>query len=241
MCLAAIGIAAGAAAGTGTATALGATIVGTVVSTLGTAAGIYQSQKQAQYQAAMNQYQAGVSAQQQNLAYQTQQRQAYFDQSQQVMKHIGDTQAQQASMLAYQRNIFNNNEASNKVYISEQQKFLEAKQKAAFKSVDIYAKQIGGVGKVLSSGAVGKSVGLLSMDSSRQAGRALAEQSAGMRSAGYAMDIGMSAAQSQNESANNQALSRVQAPVQAPQFAPAVQGFGQNLGLGIPSYNWAAA
>jgi disulfide bond formation protein DsbB len=241
MCLAAIGIAAGATAGAGTATALGATIVGTVVSTIGTAAGIYQSQKQAQYQAAMNQYQANVSAQQQDLAYQNQQRQAYFDQQQQVMKHIGDTQAQQAAMLAYQKNIYNNNEASNKVYISEQQKFLEAKQKAAFKSVDIYAKQIGGMGKVLSSGAVGKSVGLLAMDSNRQAGRALAEQDAGIRSAGYSMDIGMSAAQNQNESANNQSLSRLPNPVQAPQFAPMVQGFGKNLGLGIPSYNWAAS
>jgi len=240
MCLAAIGIAAGAASGTGAAASLGAAIVGSVISAASTAAGIYQQQQQMQYQTAMNQYQADVNYQQQNIAFQNQQRQAYFDKQQQVTKHIGDVQAQQASMLAYQRNIYNNNEAANKVYVSEQQKMLEAKQKAAFKSVDIYAKQIGSMGKVLSSGAVGKSVGLLAMDSERAAGRAMAEQNASIRSAGDSMTIGMAAAQNQSESANNQALSRVSAPIQAPQFAPYATGIGQNLGLGIPSYNWAA-
>jgi hypothetical protein len=236
MCLPALALGGGAAAAFSNTMA----VVGALTSVASIGIGYAQQQQQMQYQVAMNQYQADVSAQQQNIAYQNQQRQTYFDRQQQVMKHIGDTQAQQASMLAYQRNIYNNNEAANKVYVSEQQKMIEAKQKAAFKSVDIYAKQIGGMGKVLSSGAVGKSVGLLAMDPGRQAGRALAEQSAGIRSAATSMDIGMAAAQSQNESANNQALSRVPAPVQAPQFAPGVQGIGQNLGLGIPSYNWAA-
>jgi hypothetical protein len=215
-------------------------VVGTLTSIAGIGVGYAQQQQQQQYQAATAQYQAEVANQQQNIAYQNQQRQAYFDRQQQVMKHIGDTQAQQASVLAYQRNIHNNNEAANKVYVSEQQKMLEAKQRAAFKSVDIYAKQIGGMGKVLSSGAVGKSVGLLAMDPGRQAGRALAEQSASIRSASDAMNVGMSAAQNQSESSNNQALSRVPAPIQAPQFAPYATGIGQNLGLGIPSYNWAA-
>lgn len=215
-------------------------VTGFVLSAASMGIGAIQQQQSMQYQAAMNQYQADVSAQQNNIAYQNQQRQAYFDRQNQVMKHIGDTQAQQAAMLAYNRNIYNNNEAANKVYVSEQMKLYEAKQKAAFKSVDIYAKSIGGMGKVLSTGAVGKSVGLLAMDPGRQSGRALAEQSAGIRSAAQSMEIGMSSAQSQNESANNQALSRVPAPVQAPQFAPGVQGQGTNLGLGIPSYNWRA-
>ena len=230
-----------AAAGTAAAFSNTMAVVGALTSVASIGIGVAQQQQQMQYQAAMNHYQADAAYQQQNIAYQNQQRQTYFDRQQQVMKHIGDTQAQQASMLAYQRNIHNNNEAANKVYVSEQQKMLEAKQKAAFKSVDIYAKQIGGMGKVLSSGAVGKSVGLLAMDNSRQAGRALAEQSAGIRSAAGAMGIGMAAAQDQNESANNQSLSRLPAPTQAPQFAPGVQGIGQNLGLGIPSYNWATA
>lgn len=230
-----------AAAGTAAAFANTMAVVGAITSVAGIGIGYAQQQQQMQYQAAANQYQADVAYQQQNLAYQNQQRQAYFDRQQQVMKHIGDTQAQQASMLAYQRNLYNNNEAANKVYVSEQQKMLEAKQKAAFKSVDIYAKQIGAMGKVLSTGAVGQSVGLLAMDPGRQAGRAMAEQSASLRSASDAMNIGMASAQSQSESANNQALSRVIAPVQAPQFAPTANGIGQNLGLGIPSYNWAAA
>jgi len=229
-----------AAAGTAAAFANTMAVVGTLTSIAGIGVGYAQQQQQQQYQAATAQYQAEVANQQQNIAYQNQQRQAYFDRQQQVMKHIGDTQAQQASVLAYQRNIHNNNEAANKVYVSEQQKMLEAKQRAAFKSVDIYAKQIGGMGKVLSSGAVGKSVGLLAMDPGRQAGRALAEQSASIRSASDAMNVGMSAAQNQSESSNNQALSRVPAPIQAPQFAPYATGIGQNLGLGIPSYNWAA-
>jgi hypothetical protein len=77
------------------------------------------------------------------------------------------------------------------------------------------------------------------MDTQRQAGLATAQQSAGLRSASDQYAINVSMAQNKQESDNNMALSRVSAPVQAPQFAPQPTGFGTNLGLGIPSYNWA--
>jgi hypothetical protein len=205
--------------------------------------GIMQGAQARRDAARMARHQENVQTVQNILAYKNLLRQTYFDRQQQVIRHIGDVNAQQAAMLAYQRNVYNNNEAANRVYMAEQLKLVEAKQKAAFKSVDIYTKQIGSMGKVLSSGAVGKSVGLLAMDPGRQAGRALAEQSAGVRSAAASMEVGMSSAQNLNESANNQALSRVPAPVQAPVFAPdplfvLPNGFRPNLGLGIPSYNW---
>ena len=235
MCLPVIGAAiAGStvsAMGAAAASGVAMTAIGTGLAAVGTVFGIVQSNNAAKAQAA--------SAYQQNdLAFRNQQNQGYFDRQQQVIRHIGDMNAQQASMRSYQNNVFNANKAANTVYVAEQMKFSEAKQKAAFKAVDIYAKQIGGMGKVLSSGAVGKSVGLLAMDPGRQGGRALAEQSASIRNASTAAELGMTAANDQQESSINQAYSRLPAPVQAPTFAPYPIGVGKNLGLGIPSYNF---
>ena len=103
----------------------------------------------------------------------------------------------------------------------------------------IYAKSIGAVGKVLASGQVGKSVGLMALDAERQAGFGLAEQNASVRSAQLQAATAMQGAQLQNESANNQAASRVPASPAHPLFEMAPSGPGPDLGLGIPSYSWA--
>ena len=122
--------------------------------------------------------------------------------------------------------------------MAEQLKVQEAATKAAFKSQEIYAKSIGAMGKVLASGQTGQSVGLMAMDTSRQAGFGLAEQSASIRGAIHAGDVAMDAAYHKNQSANNEALSRLPASPSHPTLTPDPVGMGTNLGLGIPSYNW---
>lgn len=205
-------------------------IAGLVISAAGTAAGIAQQQQQLQYQHAM-------TMQQQTMQSQNQQRQVAAERQAQMLRHIGEVKAQQEQTLAYNRQIFNNNEAANRVFSAEQIKLNEARNKAAFKGQEIYAKAIGAQGKVLASGATGQSVGLLALDANRQAGFANAELNASMRSAEGAAANAMLGASLENESANNMALSKLPGPVQAPQFSPDISGIGIGA-LGIPSYNW---
>lgn len=212
--------------------------VSAIAGIAGTVAGIAQAQQQQEIQQQQFLFQHQMQVQQMDQQYRQQQRQVQFERRQQVLKHIGDVKAQQASALSYQKQVFFNSEAANRVYTAEQLKLNEARAKAAFKSQEIYAKQIGAMGKVLASGATGQSVGLLTIDSQRQAGFAEAEQNATLRSAELAMASTVQGAANENMSANNQALAKVPAPVQAPLLSPDVSGIGKNLNLGIPSYNW---
>ena len=228
MCLPLAGAAAGSAAAISATTA----IMGTVISAVGTAAGIAQGQ-------ASMQQQAQQARQQMDLSYRQAQQQAYHERSAQIQRYVGDVKAQQAATLAYHNQIHNNNEAANNVYVGEQQKLFEARQKAAFESQSILAKAIGAKGSVLASGATGQSVGLLMNDAERKAGFAAAQQNASIRSAEGAAGVAMEVAKNQNASANNQALSNLPSPVQHPLLAPDPVGVGQNLNLGIPAYQWA--
>lgn len=234
MCLPIAGAAAGSAAAISSTTA----IIGTAISAIGTAAGIMQAQQQAQQQAAQFNHQMQLNYRQMDQQYQQAQKQSFFNRQQQVIKHQIDVKAQQASMNSYQNQLFNNNEAANRVFTAEQLKLNEARAKAAFKSQEIYAKSIGSMGKIMATGATGQSVGLLALDTERQAGFALAEQNASVRSATTAAATAMEAGSLEQASANNLAYSRLVAPVQAPLLESDPTGFGKNLKLGIPSYNW---
>jgi disulfide bond formation protein DsbB len=220
-----------AAAGTAAAFANTMTVVGTVVSVASTALGIYQAQEQANYQAT-------AARQQADMQYRQAQLQVNNERQQQILRHIGDVNSQQAAALSYQKQLFNNSEASNRVYTAEQFKLSEARAKAAFKSQEILAKQIGATGRVLASGATGQSVGLLMTDAERQAGFATAQDNASLRSAALNSAFSMENAMSENASANNIAYSRVPMPVQAPLLAPDPVGVGTNLNLGVPTYTW---
>ena len=81
-------------------------------------------------------------------------------------------------------------------------------------------------------------MGLLALDVERQKGFADAEQNASIRSAEQAASIGMDSAFTQAKSANNTAYSNLTPTVQAPLMTPDPQGVGENLNLGIPTYNW---
>ena len=212
--------------------------IGTIGGLASSAIGIMQGQQQAQQQQQAAAMQAQQAQQSMDLQYQAAQRQAHSERQAQVQKHIGDTRIQQAGTLAYYNQLNNNNEAANKSYVSEQVKLNEAKDKAAFQAQKNYAKAIGAQGKILSSGATGQSVGLLALDVDRQKGFADAEQNATIRSAEQAASIGMDTAFTQAKSANNTAYNNLTPTVQAPLMTPDPQGVGENLNLGIPTYNW---
>jgi len=212
--------------------------IGTIGGLASSAFGIMQGQQQAQQQQQAAAMQAQQAQQNMDLQYQSAQRQAHSERQAQVQKHIGDTRIQQASTLAYYNQLNNNNEAANKSYVSEQVKMNEAKDKAAFQAQKNYAKAIGAQGKILSTGATGQSVGLLALDVERQKGFADAEQNATIRSAEQAASIGMDTAFTQAKGANNTAYNNLTPTVQAPLMTPDPQGVGENLNLGIPTYNW---
>jgi hypothetical protein len=185
-----------------------------------------------------SQQQANFQQQQAAAATRNAQTQVRFERQQQMLRHQGEVRAYQAQQEAYSRQLFNNSTAANNVYVQEQLKFNEARNAAAFKSQEIYAKQVGAMGSVLASGRSGQSVGLLVMDAQRQGGFAEAQQSASIRSAELQRDTAMQTAQTQHQSANNEAASKLMAPPQAPQFAPWVTGIGGSSDPGVPSYNW---
>ena len=213
--------------------------IGTIGGLASSAIGIMQGQQQAQQQQQAAALQARQAQQNMDLQYQQAQRSAFQERQAQVQKHRGEVRAQQANRLSYYQQINNNNEAANKTYTQEQVKLKEAQTAAAFKAQANYAKSIGARGKILASGATGQSVGLLAMDVDRQAGFATAEQNASLRSAEQAAAIGMDIGYTQAKSANNAAYSKLMPTVEAPLFTPDPQGVGENLNLGIPTYNWS--
>ena len=223
MCIPALAFGGGAAAAFSNTMA----VAGLAISAISTGIGMAQSQQQA----AAAQQQASIQTQQA-------QQQANFERQQIQSKHIGDIRAQQAATNSYVRQVFNNDTATNKVYMQEQAVMQEANARAAFKSQEIYAKQIGAVGSVLSTGMTGQSVGLLAMDAERQAGFAQAQTDASTRSAEIMSGIRSDVAFNKGESANNEAASRVPAPVSAPQYSPWPLGIGGKGDPGVPSYNW---
>lgn len=220
-------------------------LLGLAVSAIGTGFGIVQSQQQAAAQAEQarqSQEMANQQAAQQRLA-RNQQLQMQYDQAakdltyqrqQQINSHIGQVKSQQAAYLAYNEQLINNERALQRGTESEQLKLKEARDAAAFKSQEIYAKSIGNQGRVLASGASGQSIGLLAMDAERQSGLQEAEQNASVRSAETSAGFALDSLASDFNSQNTQALNNVPDPVQAPSFAPNPIG----VTVGIPDYNW---
>ena len=223
----------------GAAAAAGLSAIGTIGGLASSAFGIVQGQQQAQQQQQAAAMQARQAQENMNMQYAQAQQSAFRERTAQVQKHIGETRAQQANHLSYYRQLTNNNEAANKAYTQEQVKLNEARTAAAFKAQANYAKSIGARGKILASGATGQSVGLLAMDVERQQGFATAEQNASLRSAEQSASIGMDIAHTQAKSAHNTAYSNLMPTVQAPLLTPDPSGVGENLNLGIPTYNWS--
>lgn len=203
--------------------AAGLAAASSVVGMVGTVAGIAQAAQQASF------------AQQQAQLQLNQQRQQTVVENQRIAnQYVGEVAAQQAQTQAYTKQVLNNQTAANKSAAQEQVKLKEARNKAAFKAQDIYAKQIGAKGSVLATGATGQSVGLLALDTERQKGLGMAEQDASVKSAADQAAVSSDLAFTQLESANNQAYSKLAVPIQNPIFSPSPGGGP----IEQPSYNW---
>tara|TARA_S200002703_G_C3728772_1_gene223987 strand:- start:70 stop:705 length:636 start_codon:yes stop_codon:yes gene_type:complete len=197
--------------------------VGTVAGIASSAIGVMQGMQQAQF-----------AQQQAQLQIRQQQQQAELSNQQAANQYVGEVASQQAQELAYNQQLVNNQTAANKSFVQEQTKLNEARQKAAFRSQEIYAKQIGAKGAVLATGATGQSVGLLALDADRQAGLQQAQQDASISSAAQQASVAGDLAFTQAESADNQAYSQLRIPVQAPTLAPSPGGGP----IDAPTYNW---
>ena len=152
----------------------------------------------------------------------------------QVNDHIGQVKSHQSANLAYNEQLINNERGFARGTEAEQLKLKEARDAAAFKQQEIYAKSIGNQGRVLASGASGQSIGLLALDAERQSGLQQAEQQANVRSAETSAGFALDSLATDFNNSNTQALSSVPDPVAAPTFAPNPVG----VTVGIPSYNW---
>ena len=197
-----------------------------VMGVLNTGLGIMQSQQQAR--------QAQERA---NLQHRNAQRQAHFERQAQVNKYLGDVRAYDAQQKAYEQNLLNSSIAANKGYEAEQLKLKEARDAAAFKAQSNYIKSIQGKGKILSSGMVGKSIGLLSLDADRQAGFDTAAGNASMRSAELQSEIGLGKIQSQQTSRENTLFNNLNTTPTMPQLSLIPEG-PDPIELGIPNINF---
>ncbi|AGA17891.1 internal virion protein [Synechococcus phage P60] len=201
--------------------ALGAisSIAGIATSVIGVA--------QAQQQMAFQQQQAALQLQQQ--------RQQAENRNQELAnQYVGQAAQRDRSMRAYQDQLKYNMDAQNSASMEQQTKLDEARTKAAFKSQEIYAKQIGAKGSVLATGRTGQSVGLLSMDAERQGGMQQAEQDAMVKSAARSAEVGNQVASTQRANADADAWnSLAQSPLH-----PALVASPGGGPIGTPTYNW---
>lgn len=152
-----------------------------------------------------------------------------------MAKNAADRLTYQRSVETTGKQILNNNEAANRVYVAEQQKIIEAKKRAAFEQQAILSKSIGNMGNVLAAGRTGASIGLLLNDVERQRGFAMAQQQATLDSQRDASIIAMEGGWLQNINANNQALSNIAwnpSDPYLPQF-PELPTFVNGIGLQI--------
>lgn len=152
-----------------------------------------------------------------------------------VAKNAAERLVYQKRVEYAQYQVKKNNEAANRVYEGEQAKLNEARKKAAFEQQAILAKAIGDKGSILATGRTGQSIGLLVNDVERQAGFALAQQTASLESAEEQAIIGMAAGENQMESANNQAFNQVGFAPENPYLPmfPSEPNFINPVGLGI--------
>jgi len=181
--------------------------------------------------------QAKQAQQRANLQHRNAQRQAHYERQAQVNKYLGDVRANDAQTKAYEQNLYNSSLAANKAYEAEQLKLKEAKNAAAFKAQENYIKSIQGQGKILASGMVGQSIGLLSMDAERQAGFNTAASDASMRSAEIQSAIGLGTIQTQQQSRENQYYNNLSADPTMPQLSLIPEG-SDPIDLGIPDINF---
>jgi hypothetical protein len=193
-----------------------------------------KSQRLQQEQAAEGR---NLQIQQMNNALQdryTQQREAVRQERDQLMlQNQTDRRIYQDSVENSEAQQLANAEAANRVYMAEQSQLSEKRKEAAFQAQTILAKSIGAKGSILATGRTGQSVGLLALDTERQAGRETAAQEAMLKADYDSALIAMDDAFRKNQEGNRQADAKVGFNPEMP-YLPSMPEVPNFVGFEIP-------
>jgi hypothetical protein len=164
----------------------------------------------------------------------TQQREAVRQERDQLMlQNQTDRRVYQDSVETSEEQKRANAEAANRVYVAEQQQLSEKRKEAAFQAQTILAKSIGAKGSILATGRTGQSVGLLALDTERQAGVATAQQEAMLQADYDSALIAMDDAFRKNQEGNRQAEAKVGFNPEMP-YLPSMPEVPNFVGFEIP-------
>ncbi len=155
----------------------------------------------------------------------------------QQQQYQGEMAAYQASQAAYNRQIQLNAEAANRAYVADQMRLKNEYDKAAVDAQKVMATALQTQGKVLASGRVGKSIGLLAQDAERTYGKDMATLGMNL---GYANQDYLLRGQEtyqQAQTANAAAAANRMIKPSAPSALGLVSGIGGSLIGGLQAYN----
>jgi hypothetical protein len=144
-----------------------------------------------------------------------------------------DKRVYQNSLETSDRQKFKNAEAANRVYMAEQSQLSEKRKEAQFAAQTALAKSIGAKGAILASGRTGQSVGLLALDTERQAGVASAQAKAMLKADTDSALIAMDNAFQANLDADQQAEAQVGFNPEMP-YLPSMPKVPNFVGFEIP-------
>ena len=165
----------------------------------------------------------------------TQQKDAVRRERNQLMvQNETDRRVHQSQMQTSDKQMLANAEAANRVYVAEQATLNEKRKEAAFEAQTILAKSIGAKGKILATGRTGQSVGLLALDTERQAGVATAQQEAMLKADYDSALISMDSAFEQNLADNRKAESSIGFAPNMP-YLPEMPSVPNFVGFDIPT------
>lgn len=165
----------------------------------------------------------------------TQQKDAVRRERNQLMvQNETDRRVHQSQMQTSDKQMLANAEAANRVYVAEQATLNEKRKEAAFEAQTILAKSIGAKGKILATGRTGQSVGLLALDTERQAGVATAQQEAMLKADYDSALIAMDSAFEQNLADNRKAESSIGFAPNMP-YLPEMPSVPNFVGFDIPT------
>ncbi len=154
----------------------------------------------------------------------------------QQQQYQGEMAAYQASQAAYNRQIQLNAEAANRAYVADQMRLKNEYDKAAVDAQKVMATALQTQGKVLASGRVGKSIGLLAQDAERTYGKDMATLGMNL---GYANQDYLLSSQDtyqQAQSANAAAAANRMIKPSAPSALGLVSGIGGSLISGAQTF-----
>ena len=154
----------------------------------------------------------------------------------QQQQYQGEMAAYQASQAAYNRQIQLNAEAANRAYAAGQMRLKNEYDKAAVDAQKVMATALQTQGKVLASGMVGKSIGLLAQDAERTYGKDMATLGMNL---GYANQDYLLSSQDtyqQAQSANAAAAANRMIKPSAPSALGLVSGIGGSLISGAQTF-----